>query len=364
MNIRAGMNTRAGRAACCWLLALAGCGTISAAEPPSVLVSVQTPTRGSVPDTLTAYGTATPAMNGGTTLSVQSDGQVLKLLLTPGAAVNAGQPILEFEISSAARSTFEQATSALALAKQEQTRTARLLAQQLATRDQMGRADKAVSDAQAALTALEREYGGKPRRMIVAPFDGVVSAIPVAQGARVPPGVPLAILTRTGGLVVTVGIEPSQRLRLKLGQPAQLEALNGAEPARAGTVARIDHVLNPTTRLLDADIAVTEPMLQGETFRVRIETGQLQGWLVPRDAVLTDAQGAYVFQVSGGKAARVAVKLIGTNRTTAVVDGQVDPRRLLVTQGNYQLSDGMAVRLSPTTRQSALGASAKPIAGS
>jgi membrane fusion protein, multidrug efflux system len=118
------------------------------------------------------------------------------------------------------------------------------------------------------------------------------------------------------------------------------------------------------TRLVDVDIAVSDPMLQGETFRAHIETGQLQGWLVPRDAVLTDAQGAYVFQVFGGKAIRVPVSLVGTDRATAVVDGPLDPRRLLVTQGNYQLSDGMAVRMSANTRQTALEGSAKPVGGS
>ncbi len=347
------MNAQAALTALCWTLASAGYCAICSAETPSVLVSVQTPMRGSVPDTLTAYGTAAPSINGGTTLSVQSDGQVLQLFVTPGEEVHTGQQLLEFEISSAARSNYEQATTALALAKQEQTRVARLLAQQLATRDQLARAEKAVSDAQASLTALEREYGGKPRRMIAAPFDGVVSALPVAQGARVQPGVPLATVTRTGGLVITVGVEPSQRLRLRVGQAADVEALTGSEPPQRGSVVRIDHVLNPATRLVNADIAVPGPTLQGETFRVRIELGQLQGWLLPRDAVLTDAQGAYVFQVSAGKAARVGVKLVGADRTTAVIEGPLDPRRQLVTQGNYQLSDGMAVRLNTTAPQTA-----------
>jgi RND family efflux transporter MFP subunit len=275
--------------------------------------------------------------------------------VTPGEAVHAGQQLLDFEISPAARSNYEQALSALKLAREEQIRTARLLSQQLATRDQLAKADKAVSDAQAALGALEREYGGKPRQALVAPFDGVVSAIPVAQGARVQPGVALVTLTRTDGLVVTVGVEPAQRHRLQLGQPARLEALGSAEPALDGKLVRIDHMLNPTTRLVNADVGVSGSLLQGEAFRVRIELGRIEGWLVPHDAVLSDAQGAYVFQVTGDKAMRVAVKLLGGDGTTSVVDGPLDPHRLLVTQGNYQLSDGMAVRQSAAASQSSVG---------
>jgi RND family efflux transporter MFP subunit len=350
------MNSQYIPAALVWtVLSVAGWAapTAWAAGSPSVLVSTQTPAWGSIPDSLTAYGTAVPATNGGMTLSVQSDGRVLQLFVTPGEVVHAGQKLLEFEASAAARSNYEQAVSAVQLAKEEQIRTARLLSQQLATRDQLARADKAVADAQAALTALEREYGGKPRQTLVAPFDGVVSAMPVAQGVRVQPGTALITLTRAGGLVVTVGVEPAQRLRLRTGQPAQLEAINGAAPAQGGTLVRIDHVLNPTTRLVDADIAVPGALLQGETFRVRIELGRIKGWLLPRDAVLSDEGGAYVFQVNGGAAVRIPVKLLGSDDTTSVVDGPVDPHRPLVTQGNYQLSDGMAVRGGDAVQQGA-----------
>lgn len=329
---------------------LLGCAA-GADDAPSVLVQTQPPRQGALPDTLTAYGTATPAINGGMTLSVQAEGRVMRIAVTPGEAVHAGQPLLDFQLSAAASSAYEQAQSALKLARQEQTRTARLLAQQLATRDQQAQADKAAGDAQAALSALEQENGGKPRQTLTAPFDGVVSAVPVAQGDRVQPGVALVTLTRAGGLVVTVGVEPAQRRRLKLGQPAQLASLDGGldpgEPLLQGKLVRIDKVLNPRTRLVDVDIAPDKgsaELLQGQAFRSRIEVGQSQGWLLPRDAVLDDEQGAYLFQVADGKALRVNVKRIGGDETTTVVDGPLDPARPLVTLGNYQLSDGAAVR--------------------
>ena len=318
-------------------------------QTSSVLVQVQTPQRGALPDTVTAYGSATPAINGGMTLSVQAEGRVMRIAVTPGEAVHAGQTLLEFHLSSAATSTYEQAVTALKLAQQEQARSQRLLAQQLATRDQQAQADKAVSDAQAALTALEQETGGKPQQIIAAPFDGVVSAIPVAQGDRVQPGAALVTVTRNSGLVVTVGVEPAQRGRLKLGQAVKLEPLAEGEPALQGKLSRIDRVLNPKTRLVDADVAVADEMLQGAAFRARIQTGELKGWLVPRDAVLGDEQGDYLFQVADGKAVRVAVKRLGGDDDTSVVDGPLDPQRPLVTVGNYQLGDGAALRVDDGT---------------
>ncbi|MBV8062565.1 MAG: efflux RND transporter periplasmic adaptor subunit [Nevskia sp.] len=192
------------------------------ADKSSVQVRTQAAQQGTLPELLDAYGSAAPAVNGSLSLSVQAEGRVMRILVTPGEAVHAGQALLEFRLSAAAGSTYQQAASALKLAQLEQAHTARLLAQRLATADQQAQADKAVSDAQAALAALDQERGGKQQQTITAPFDGVVGAIPVAQGDRVQPGAALATVTRHGGLVVTVGVEPAQRSRLKLGETVQL----------------------------------------------------------------------------------------------------------------------------------------------
>jgi RND family efflux transporter MFP subunit len=314
------------------------------AESASVLVETKPVQRGEIADKLIGYGSAVPAINGGMTLSVQAEGRVMRIAVTPGEAVHAGQILLEFHLSAAASSTYSQAVSALKLAQEERTRIARLLDQQLATRDQKAQADKAASDAQAALAALEHETGGKPQQTLVAPFDGVVSTVPVAQGDRVAAGAALVTITRSKGLVVTVGVEPSERGRLQLGQSVEVQSLGGGSETHEGKLVRVDRSLNPKTRLVDADVAVDDELLQGDAFRAAIEVGQLKGWLVPRDAVLDDEDGAYLFQVDGKKAVRVAVKRIGSDEETAVVDGPVDAKREVVVVGNYQLESGMAVR--------------------
>ncbi|HEY6452528.1 MAG TPA: efflux RND transporter periplasmic adaptor subunit [Steroidobacteraceae bacterium] len=334
-------------------VALAAAAAAAAAAEPeesaSVLVQTQMPEQGSMPRRIVAYGIATPSVSGSMTLSVQTEGRIEHIAVTAGEAVHAGQPLLEFALSPAARSNFEQAASALTLAREQRERTARLLAQQLATRDQLAQADKSVADAQAALAALEREHGGMPRQSVSAPFDGVVSAVLVAQGDRIAAGAPLLRLTRRGGLVITVGVEPSQRSGLRVGQSVDLIALEDGEPASQGTVSRIDHVLNPRTRLIDVDVTANAarptPLLEGATYRAGIRTGELEGWVVPRDAVLSDDQGDYVFQVAAGKAVRVAVRRLGGDDHRSVIDGPLKAQRPLVTLGNYQLSDGEAVRL-------------------
>ena len=91
------------------LLPLAGCGSSSTADQagePSVLVSVGKPTRGSLPQSVEAFGSATPATNGAETISMAQPGQVTSLAVTPGASVRAGQTLATFTVAPTARSTY------------------------------------------------------------------------------------------------------------------------------------------------------------------------------------------------------------------------------------------------------------------
>jgi membrane fusion protein (multidrug efflux system) len=318
--------------------------TALADEPPSVAVQTEAPREGVVPDLVTAYGSAMPALDGGMTLSLQQDGRVLAIAVTPGETAHAGERLLDFGASAAAVAVYQQAVNALSAARQQRSHAAQLLAQQLATRDQQAQADKTVADAQATLDALQREGADRSSQTLTAPFDGIVATIPVAPGDRVQPGATLMTITRLDGLVVTVGIEPGARARVRSGETVHLTPMAGG-PGLDGRILRLDGMLNPRTRLVDADVSVPAgSVISGAAFRADIKVGELKGWIVPHDAVLTDATGSYLFQVAAATASRVPVTVLGAAGADDVVQGSVDPKRPVVVQGNYQLSDNMPVR--------------------
>lgn len=315
------------------------------ADGASVLVTTIKPHRGAVPETVTGYGTAAPGPGTTTNLNVPRAGQVVQLSAEPGVLVHAGDKLVQFTASAAAVQAYDQAVAGLAVAQKQRTHTAELLAQHLATRSQLAQADKAVADAQAALDAQRREGGGNPTQSLTAPFDGIVTAVAVKPGDRVSAGAPLLTLARTNGIVVTVGVEPSLRSKLRSGEKVKLQPLQSGESTIDGKVAQVDAMLNPATRQIGVEVAVAPgSVLSGESFRGEIVVGQFHGWRVPRDAVLFDSKGAYVFQVNAGKAQRVNVHVVGTFGQTTVIDGAINPQHTLVTEGNYQLTDGMAVR--------------------
>jgi RND family efflux transporter MFP subunit len=318
------------------------------ADAPSVAVQTQLPQQETVPEVLTAYGSAQPAFDGGMTLSFQQEGRVLTIAVTPGETVHAGDRLLDFGASATVIAAYEQAVSGLAAARQQRAHAAQLLAQQLATRDQLSQADKALADAQATLDALRRDGSDQATRSLAAPFDGIVTTIPVGQGDHVQAGTTLMTLTRLDGLVVTVGIDPEARARVHAGESVHLIALTGSQ-ALDGKVLRVDGVLNPKTRLLDADISVPAgSVVSGVAYQADITTADVSGWIVPHDAILSDNKGAYLYQVSGTKALRVSITVAGSAGADDVVHGSLDPRLPIVVEGNYQITTDTAVRMSST----------------
>lgn len=328
------------------LLVLAACGSTPepAGKEAAALVSTAQPVQGTAPIWLTAYGSATPSQTGTVTLSLNQPGQVTRLLVTTGAKVRSGDAILTFSVAPTARTQYEQALTQLRLAREQRDTTRRLLGQQLATNDQMTQAEKSLADAQATLDALTKEGAGNATQVIRAPFGGVVTAIPVAQGDRTQPGAPLATVARSNGIVITVGFPAGQASQVRQGQDARVRLLDGGTSVD-GRVVRVDSAVNTQTKLVDVDIAVPAgTVLSGTGTQVDIATATRSGWLVPHQAVVTADGDPHIFQIAGGKAKTIPVTILSSGLKTDLVEGALDRRLPLVVDGAYQVADGTPVR--------------------
>jgi RND family efflux transporter MFP subunit len=328
------------------LLLLAGCGqqADTAEEPARAEIQAIPVTQASLSDSMPAYGMAIPASDAKTTLNVQAAGTVTHLDVSPGLAVKRGQHLLTLSLTPAAVAAYRQAQSAVRVADEARTHAEQLLAQQLATRDQVNQANKAASDARTNLDALRQQQGDGSTINIGAPFDGVVESVSVAQGDALQAGAPLLALTRPERVIVRAGVELDAMGKVVSGDGVTLTPLSGGEPI-TGKVVRVATALDPHTHQLDVDIAADKPLIGGAGFRADIVVGQQQGWLVPRDALVGDDQDWQVYQVDGDKAVRVPVKVLGEQGDKSVVAGSLDAKRPLVTVGAMQLDDGMAVHV-------------------
>lgn len=327
--------------------ALAACSGSEAPDEAAVSAAVTTVplTQGSLPETMTAYGSAGPAVDAAQVISVQAPGRVTRWNVTAGTSVRRGQSLLTFTLAPSAVAAYQQAVTAQTLAHTQRDHVAQLLSQQLATRDQLDQAEKALQDAQSSLDAVVQQQGRSATLDVTAPFDGTVVSVDAQQGDNLQAGAALLTLQRADGLVVTAGVERDAMTRVQVGANAELVPIDGGTSMH-GTVRRVAHALDPHTHQLAVEIVTDGVLVSGEGFRADIAVGQWQGWLLPRDAVQGDEMDRHVFQVANGKAVNVPVKVLGESDHVTVASGALDAHLPLVTEGATQLDDGMAVRVS------------------
>lgn len=332
-----------------WTLAALLClPFLACAAEPSALVTTQALKQGQLPVTLTGFGVIAPEASQTQNVSVQRAGRVERLRVALGAQVQRGQPLLELSVDPAAAQVYAQAHNALQFAQGEVTRIEGLVAQQLATRSQLAVARQALADARESVRVQERLGGAAERITVSAPISGLVVALPVAQGDRIPAGANVAQLANTDSLRVALGIEPGDALSVRTGMSVRLASVFDETRAVQGQVVLVQRAINPQSQLVDAVMRFRpQPdagLLPGLRMRGDIQLSTAKGWLIPRSALIKEGDGLLAFQVVAGKARRVSVQLLTERGDQAVVAAPFDAGQRLVTVGAYQLAEGMAVR--------------------
>jgi membrane fusion protein (multidrug efflux system) len=320
-----------------------------AADTPSVSVESVAIKQQEMTDTVSGYGIVSPDTRSLETISLPRPGQIVRLLVSAGQTVKKGSPLLQFGTGADAAMNYQQARQAVDFATSEAARVAELATQQLATQSQLAAANKALADAEAALHAQERIGAGRALEQVNAPFDGIVMSVQAAQGDRLAAGAPLLQLARAGGQRVLLGVEPDDARRVRPGMPVSavpvFSSENNGETRVQGRVAQAFGMINPQTQLVDVLVKVADGgLMPGTRVRAEIEVDKQTAWVVPRSAVLQDDNGAYLFQVAQGKARRINVRTGLERNGLIAVQGPFDTAQAVVSLGNYELSDGMAVR--------------------
>lgn len=320
--------------------------TGAADAQPSVLVSTIKLSMGSLPATVTAYGTIVAGPNAESTISMRANGIVGNVAVVAGQSVARGDPLVTVAPDAQSVADYRKAVGALNVARADRMHVALLLASHLATNADLATADQAVTDAAVTLAALDAVGADKPKTM-TAPFAGIVSAVLAAPGMEQPVGAPLLRIVDANALAATVGVAPARAEAVKVGDDVTITLLNTGA-AISAQVARIGDMLDPQTGLRDVTLSLAGRGLLGEPVAAVIVTGTLAGYVVPRDAIQSDEMGDYVFQVDDKNIAhRVAVKILGTQAKATIIAPGLNAAWPLVTSGAYQLDDGVPVRMSP-----------------
>jgi len=313
-------------------------------------VKVAVAQKGVLKGKLSAFGSIVPAPGASQAISVAYECRVASILVSEGQVVTAGTPLLSVLDSPDALLALEQARidEQAAETQLEQVRTRHAL--KLADNGQLAQAVQAFDTAQAQVRSLEARHMGGPQ-VLRAKGPGVVTKIPVQVSAVVPQGSSLVELADTQRLEARLGVEPQDALNLRPGGALLLSVVDGKTDASAqARIRTVSPAINPTTRLMDVFVALPphHPFALGQYVHGDILGTAHEGLMVPYAAVLPEDGNYVLFTIRNGHAVRheVQVLLQSGDRTQVAGEG-LDASEPVVVEGNYELQDGMAVRVEP-----------------
>jgi membrane fusion protein (multidrug efflux system) len=366
-----------------------------------------------------AYSTVTPFRKG--TVSAQVAGPIVRLAprTEPGMSVREGQELAKIEdtryrltLQKAKASVkklkallaiernenerraalFQIAKQRLALAQADYERNLELFEKEIIAKKTLENAEndtelrrsefeKARSELQsrrariqtieadliAARAEVERLQEDLADTVVRAPFDGVIGDRFVEIGDQVAPGQKLFTVLEISWVKVVARI-PSEFIgRIETGMSAEVTTRAYPDTIFSGTAIHVYPEADPKNRTFAVEVKVNnqlKPMIMPGMFaRVRFPITRLdEVLLVPRDALLEDNRGNYVYVLDRStKTARRRDLVIGDLRPEeAVVRKGLSAGETIVVRGQERLHDGAAIEWTASPSSSASGDSPSP----
>lgn len=244
-------------------------------------------------------------------------GTLTSLTVAEGDLVTAGQPlaeVLDEKLAlrlSAIDAQMETYQAQLDNAQTELTRGEDLLARGVTTVQRLDALRTQVSVLQGQIDTVRAERRVVEQQAaegtVFAPTTGRVLDVPVAVGAVVMPGEPVA-LVGGGGIFLRLAVPERHATQLNEGDTIQIE---GPDGPRDGRLARIYPQIENGRVVADVEVPDLPDDFVDARVLVRLPVGRRDALIVPETALLTRAGLDFV-----------AVDEAGTERLRSVVPGQ------------------------------------------
>jgi membrane fusion protein (multidrug efflux system) len=277
-----------------------------------------------------------------------SDGQVVK---RDDVLVQLSTNVQEASLASA-RATLDEAEKQLArierLAKQGNTAETRL--------------DEQIRVRDTSRAEVERMQAEIARRIIRAPFDGVIGLKRISPGALVQPGTELATLQDISVLKLDFTVPEIYFTSLEAGQEISARTPVYRDEEFRGQVATVDPRVDPVSRavtvralLPNADRRLKPGMLMGVT----IVRERVNAMMVPEQSVVGVGAQSFVYRLEAdNKVRQVEIKTGRRDPGFVEVVSGLKEGDVIVIEGTIRVKDGMTVN---PQRQNGTGADARVV---
>ena len=283
------------------------------------------------------------------TLSAQVPGAIVSLNVKAGDRVRAGQELLRIDASAAQQNVagstaqLEAAQAGLRVASQELARQKQLFEKQYISQGALERAQAQVEAAQAQVQAQQAQTRAAQTQTgffsVRAPFNGVVSAVPVTLGDMAMPGRPLVTLHDPSALRVSAAVPQSMIQGVRNQLKSVRYEISGHTSVAAASVQLLPAV-DPVTHTAQLRVALpagVEGLVPGMFARVWVpgtsagaaaqngakDAAQAGRVFLPLTAIVRRAEmtGVYVMDAQGQPRLRQVRLGRTTGQTVEVLSG-------------------------------------------
>ncbi|MEM5473615.1 efflux RND transporter periplasmic adaptor subunit [Hoeflea sp. AS60] len=313
------------------------------------LVVVAPVSDGIVNDKLTAIGTGQAVRS----VSVRAlvSGQIADIPVRPGGKVERGDVLMRLDAAQEELAV-ERAKLTVSDAKAKVDRLQSLVASSAASSVEADQAQNALGTAEVALREAELNL---TRRTVTAPISGSLGILAVNAGDYITSQSEIASIDDRSQILIEFFVPERFASGMEVGKAVTASASSRPGERFSGEIFAVDNRVDEASRTLRvrAQIANPEDTLRaGMSFEVTVAFEGDRWPAVNPLAIQWDSTGAYVWQVTDGKAARVDVAIIQRNSDSVLVKADLAAGDEVVTEGVQSVRPGAAVNV--------IGGSEKP----
>lgn len=279
-------------------------------------------------------------------LSFPITGRITRLHVAPGDRVEAGALIAELD-SGAAGLSVDRARLMLQDAQRTVDRLDQLAQSGTATALQRQDAELALRTAELELEIAERALAD---HRLVAPISGFVGLIEPQQGDLLSASTLLTRIEDRSRLIVDFRLPERFASRVGVGTAITATALSQPGIGTEGQIIAVDNRVEEASRTLrvQAEIGNADDRLRaGMAFRIDLAfEGEPRPAIDPL-SIQWGSSGAYVWVVRAAKAERLPIRILQRNEDRVLIDAEILPDDLIVTEGVHLLRPGAEVAVTP-----------------
>lgn len=309
------------------------------ARGPAAVIAATVET-GVMNDIVTAIGDGQALRS--VTVTPEASGRIVALPVRAGQYVEAGALIAALD-KSAEEIALERARLVRADAEERVARQQRLYDSGTTSDVQLRDAELALRTAELAVRQAEIDL---EQRRILAPIGGWIGLLTAEVGDQVAPATTITRIDDRSRILVEFRLPERFVGRLEEGDAVLAEPLAQPGVRISGHVRALDNRVDPTSRSLRVQAELDnagDGLRAGMAFSIRIDFAGETYPQIPALAVQWGADGAFVWAVREGRAARVPVRIMQRNAQTVLVRAELEPGETVITEGVQTLRPGAEV---------------------